>query len=61
MESYFERKKKQVRVVKSAVVKAVELHNLATPDFTYDAISILYWFLVENWIIVICACVPTVL
>ncbi|KAI0886761.1 uncharacterized protein GGS22DRAFT_117261 [Annulohypoxylon maeteangense] len=44
----------------AAVVKTVELRNLATPDFTWDAVPLVYWFLAENWIIIICACVPTV-
>ncbi|KAI1354449.1 integral membrane protein [Xylaria sp. FL0043] len=44
----------------AAAVKTVELKNLATPDFTWDAVPLVYWFLAENWIIVICACVPTI-
>ncbi|KAI1138504.1 integral membrane protein [Hypoxylon sp. FL0543] len=44
----------------AATVKTVELRNLATPDFTWDAVPLVYWFLAENWIIIICACVPTV-
>ncbi|KAI1380752.1 hypothetical protein F4677DRAFT_404508 [Hypoxylon crocopeplum] len=44
----------------AAAVKTVELRNLATLDFTWDAVPLVYWFLAENWIIIICACVPTV-
>ncbi|KAI0114298.1 integral membrane protein [Nemania sp. FL0031] len=44
----------------AAAVKTVELRNLATPDFTWDAVPLVYWFLAENWIIIICACVPTI-
>ncbi|KAI0473121.1 hypothetical protein GGR56DRAFT_653274 [Xylariaceae sp. FL0804] len=44
----------------AAAVKTVELKNLATPDFTYDAVPLIYWFLAETWIIIICACVPTI-
>lgn len=44
----------------AAAVKTVELRNLATLDFTYDACPLVYWFLAENWIIIICACVPTI-
>ncbi|KAI9157925.1 putative integral membrane protein [Paramyrothecium foliicola] len=43
----------------AAAIKTVELKNLATPDFTWDAVPLCYWFLAENWIIIICACVPT--
>ncbi|KAJ8132202.1 hypothetical protein O1611_g1425 [Lasiodiplodia mahajangana] len=44
----------------AAAVKTLELRNLATPDFTWDAVPLVYWFLAENWIIIVCACVPTV-
>ncbi|KAI0544972.1 hypothetical protein F4679DRAFT_562986 [Xylaria curta] len=44
----------------AAAVKTVELRNLATPDFTWDAVPLVYWFLAENWIIIICACIPTI-
>ncbi|KAJ2990118.1 hypothetical protein NUW58_g3112 [Xylaria curta] len=44
----------------AAAVKTVELRNLATQDFTWDAVPLVYWFLLENWIIIICACVPTI-
>ncbi|CAJ2500227.1 Uu.00g030800.m01.CDS01 [Anthostomella pinea] len=44
----------------AAAVKTVELNNLATMDFTWDAVELVYWFLAENWIIIICACVPTI-
>ncbi|KAH9999723.1 hypothetical protein F4779DRAFT_605284 [Xylariaceae sp. FL0662B] len=44
----------------AAAVKTAELRNLATPDFTWDAVPLVYWFLAENWIIIICACVPTI-
>jgi hypothetical protein len=44
----------------AAIVKTVELRNLATMDFTWDAVPLQYWFLAENWIIIICACVPTI-
>ncbi|KAF2642008.1 hypothetical protein P280DRAFT_397288 [Massarina eburnea CBS 473.64] len=43
----------------AAIVKTVELKNLATPDFTYNAIDLIYWFISENWLIVIAACIPT--
>ncbi|KAI4858816.1 hypothetical protein F4820DRAFT_441582 [Hypoxylon rubiginosum] len=44
----------------AAAVKTAELRNLSTPDFTWDAVLLVYWFLAENWIIIICACVPTI-
>ncbi len=43
----------------AACIKTVELKNLATPDFTFQAIDLIYWYLTENWIIVIAACIPT--
>ncbi|GAP86640.2 putative integral membrane protein [Rosellinia necatrix] len=44
----------------AAVIKTIQLRNLATPDFTWDAVSLVYWFIAENWIIIIGACVPTI-
>lgn len=43
----------------AAIVKTVELKNLSTPDFTYNAVSLIYWYISENWLIVIAACIPT--
>lgn len=43
----------------AATIKTVELKNLSTPDFTYNATNLVYWFITENWIIIIAACVPT--
>ncbi|KAK0624997.1 hypothetical protein B0T17DRAFT_466531, partial [Bombardia bombarda] len=43
----------------AACIKTVALQNLATPDFTYNAIELVYWFMTENWAIVIAACIPT--
>lgn len=43
----------------AAVVKTVELKTLATPDFTYNARSLLCWFVSESWVIVIAASIPT--
>ncbi|KAF2234782.1 hypothetical protein EV356DRAFT_532582 [Viridothelium virens] len=43
----------------AACIKTVELRNLATPDFTWDATDLVYWYITENWIIVIAACIPT--
>ncbi|KAK0706041.1 hypothetical protein B0T26DRAFT_625829, partial [Lasiosphaeria miniovina] len=43
----------------AAIVKTVELKNLSTPDFTYNAIVLVYWYITENWVIVIAACIPT--
>ncbi|KAK3314345.1 integral membrane protein [Apodospora peruviana] len=43
----------------AAAVKTVQLKNLSTPDFTYNAIDLVYWYMTENWIIVIAACIPT--
>lgn len=43
----------------AAAIKTVELKNLATPDFTYNATNLVYWFITENWVIIIAACVPT--
>ncbi|CAN8103136.1 unnamed protein product [Discula destructiva] len=43
----------------AAGIKTVQLKNLSTPDFTYDAVDLIYWYITENWIIIIAACVPT--
>lgn len=43
----------------AATIKTVELKNLATADFTYNATNLVYWFITENWVIIIAACVPT--
>lgn len=43
----------------AATIKTVELKNLATPDFTYNATNLVYWLITENWAIIIAACVPT--
>jgi hypothetical protein len=43
----------------ASVVKTVELRNLSTPDFTYNATNLVYWFISENWLIIIAACIPT--
>ncbi|KAI0895205.1 hypothetical protein F4806DRAFT_503186 [Annulohypoxylon nitens] len=40
-------------------VKTAELKHLASPDFTWDTVPLVYWIIAENWIIIICACVPT--
>ena len=45
--------------VLASVFKTVELKNLATPDFTYNATDLVYWYITENWVIVIAACIPT--
>jgi hypothetical protein len=44
----------------AAIVKTTELRNLATPDFTYNASNLVYWFISENWLIIIAACIPTI-
>jgi hypothetical protein len=44
----------------ASIVKTVELRNLATPDFTYNATPLAYWFISENWLIIIAACIPTI-
>jgi hypothetical protein len=44
----------------ASVVKTIELRNLATPDFTYNATNLVYWFMSENWLIIIAACIPTI-
>jgi hypothetical protein len=43
----------------ASIFKTVELKNLATRDFTWNATNLVYWYITENWIIVIAACVPT--
>ncbi|PVI02161.1 hypothetical protein DM02DRAFT_653786 [Periconia macrospinosa] len=43
----------------AAIVKTVQLKNLATPDLTYNAVSLIYWYVSESWIVVIAACIPT--
>ncbi|KAK3320367.1 hypothetical protein B0T19DRAFT_468682 [Cercophora scortea] len=43
----------------AAVVKTVQLKNLSTPDFTYNAIDLVYWYISENWVIIVAACIPT--
>jgi hypothetical protein len=43
----------------ASVFKTVELKNLSTPDFTYDATDLVYWYITENWLIIIAACFPT--
>lgn len=43
----------------AATIKTVELRNLATADFSYNATNLVYWFITENWVIIIAACVPT--
>ena len=45
--------------VLASIFKTVELKNLATPDFTYNATDLVYWYITENWVIVIAACIPT--
>ena len=45
--------------VLASIFKTVELKNLATPDFTYNATNLVYWYITENWVIVIGACIPT--
>jgi len=42
----------------ASVVKTVELRNLATPDFTWNATPLVYWYITENWLIIIAACIP---
>ncbi len=42
----------------AAVIKTIELKNLSTPDFTYEAVDLVYWYITENWVIVIAACIP---
>jgi hypothetical protein len=44
----------------ASIVKTIELRNLATPDFTYNATNLVYWFISENWLIIIAACIPTI-
>lgn len=43
----------------AAIVKTIELRNLTSPDFTYNATTLAYWFMTENFVIIIAACVPT--
>lgn len=43
----------------ASIVKTVELKNLSTPDFAYNATDLVYWYITENWVIVIAACIPT--
>lgn len=43
----------------ASIIKTVELKNLATPDFTHNATDLVYWYITENWLIVIAACIPT--
>lgn len=43
----------------ASTIKTVELKNLATPDFTHNATDLVYWYITENWVIVIAACIPT--
>lgn len=43
----------------ASVYKTVELQNLATPDFTFDATNLVLWYMTENWLIIIAACIPT--
>ena len=45
--------------VLASIFKTVQLKNLATPDFTYNATDLVYWYITENWVIVIAACIPT--
>ena len=45
--------------VLASIFKTVELKNLATSDFTYNATDLVYWYITENWVIVIAACIPT--
>ncbi|KAI1085931.1 hypothetical protein F5B19DRAFT_481006 [Rostrohypoxylon terebratum] len=41
-------------------VKTVELKHLASSDLTWDVVPLIYWIAAEAWIIIICACVPTI-
>ena len=43
----------------TSTIKQVELKNLATPDFTYNATDLIYWYITEDWVIVIAACILT--
>jgi hypothetical protein len=43
----------------AATIKTVQLKNLSTPDFTYNAIDLIYRYMTENWVIVIAASIPT--
>jgi hypothetical protein len=43
----------------AAVVKTINLPELANPDFTYVPVHLTYWYLTENWLIVIAGCIPT--
>ena len=45
----------------ASIIKTVELKNLATLDFAYDATNMMYWYIAENWAIVIPACIITLL
>lgn len=45
----------------ASIVKTAELKNLSTPDFTWNAVNLVYWYMAENWIIIISACIPTLL
>ena len=45
----------------ASIIKIVELKNLATPDFAYDATNMMHWYIAENWAIVIPACIITLL
>lgn len=38
---------------------AFVFQTVATPDFTFDAPDLVYWYMTENWAIIIAACVPT--
>lgn len=44
----------------ASIVKTVEIRNLATPDFTYNATTLVYWFISENWLIILAASIPTI-
>jgi hypothetical protein len=43
----------------AAIIKTIELQNLTSSDFTYDATNLSYWLMTENYVIIIAACVPT--
>ncbi|KAJ2897436.1 hypothetical protein MKZ38_004667 [Zalerion maritima] len=42
-----------------AIYKTTLLHNLASPDFTYDSAGILVWTIIEGASVIISTCLPT--
>ena len=40
-------------------MKTIELQTLTSNDFTWDATNLGYWFMTENYTVIIAACIPT--